>query len=91
MRSAMTTAMTRTTSSAAMTSNRRTTMYAMQQALARERMHDRELDAVRHRLTGEFRAAARWRSVESRATRVAQWAEHRRTVRGDRAALVAAD
>jgi len=66
-------------------------MFTMQQALARERMRERQQDAVRHRLTDDFRAEARWRSVESRATRLAQWAEHRRMSRHDSAALALVD
>jgi len=54
-------------------------MYTMNSALARERMHRRESDAYRQRLAAEMRSAARWRSLERRASTLASWAASRQT------------
>jgi hypothetical protein len=46
---------------------RSTTMYAIQEALARDRMREREHQAHRSRLSAELSAANRWRYLAEHA------------------------
>lgn len=47
-------------------------MYTMHEALARERMRDRERQARRARLSAELAAAHRWAAMARRASAVAE-------------------
>lgn len=61
-------------------------MYPMQEALARERMREREQQARHARLSAELAAANRWRYLAERARVTAL----RHTARAQQAAAVAA-
>jgi len=50
-----------------LSSRRSLTMYAMQEALAREHMRERVHQARRHTLSSELASANRWRYLERRA------------------------
>jgi hypothetical protein len=59
------------------TTPRSTEMYAMQEALARDRMREREQQARQSRLPAELAAANRWHYLAERARVAASRHSHR--------------